>query len=292
MRLGVVMPIGLGRQENVALALDHLMKQTEPVQQIVAVLDGLDVELPPLVDDDRFQILKIKKHQPGMEQPRNEGVRLMRHIRPDVTHVAFLDSDIIVAEDWHRSILDAYECGDEQRIMVCPYEWMPQGNRRIMITLRNDPRHPQFRVTQPDEVFVGDLSAGLACFSGNLVWPINEFVRVGGFWSQIHHGRCEDGELGLRAVAMGVPISFCAAARGWHLWHPENNALKVERNERDVPMLNNRHPWVGGAGVLLVDRDGKAFDVHCSGCDQWVPTIQWWEHATECSVPFELKVDE
>ncbi len=289
MKLGVVMPIGLGRQENVALALDHLMKQTRPVEQVVAVLDGLDVEVPALRDDG-FQVLKVKKHQPGNEQPRNEGVRLMQHIRPDVTHVAFLDSDIIVADDWHQSIKDAYMQGDEQRIMVCPYEWMPQGSRRIMATLHNDPRQPQFRVTQPNEVFVGDLSAGLACFSGNLVWPISEFARVGGFWSQIHHGRCEDGELGLRAVAMGVPISFCAAARGWHLWHPINTNLALERNERDVPMLNNRHPWVEGAGVFVVDRDGKAFDVHCSGCDQSVPTIQWWEHAAACSVPFELKV--
>ncbi len=286
MKLGVVIPVGTGRESNLAQALQALCDQHIPVAQILLVLDGALVSSPIVKDID---VLRVPKHFPGMEQPRNAGVR---HLRKDITHVAFLDSDIIVGPDWHEEIISAYELAISERVMVCPYEWLPRSSRNIMRELKNDPRWPQFRSTSPDQVFRGDISTGLACFSGNLVWPVDEFKRVGGFWSEIHHGRCEDGELGLRAVAMDVPISFCSTARGWHLWHPENTDLKEERNERDVPMLNARHPWVQGAGVFLVDRDGAAFDVLCSGCDESIPTIQWWEHATECEVPFELKSEE
>lgn len=140
-------------------------------------------------------------------------------------------------------------------------------------------------------VWENDISAGLSCFSGNLVWPVDEFIRVGGFWSEIHHGRCEDGELGLRAVSMGVPISFAPRARGWHLWHRINTSLAKARNKRDVPMLNERHPWVEGAQVFLVDRDGAAFDVLCPGCSNMIPTIGWWRHSEECGVSSALPTE-
>jgi hypothetical protein len=101
------------------------------------------------------------------------------------------------------------------------------------------------------------LNVGLACFSGNLIWPLLDFKRIGGFWNELHHGRCEDGELGLRAVAQGIPISYASLARGWHLDHPTDVAEKMRRNARDVPMLNERHPWVAGHDVFVVEEDGR-----------------------------------
>lgn len=226
----------------------------------------------------------IRKHQPGDEQPRNVGARVALDYEPYLTHFWFLDSDIVVEPD----CLAAYEIAmqaaphGEDRILVGPYEWLPEHVRRPEPSLRNDPRWAMFDASPPDRVFRNDLSAGLACFGGNLIWPVGEFQRVGGFWSELYHGRCEDGELGLRAVAMDVPISMCAQARGWHLWHPRDMAEAVRRNQRDVPMLNARHPWVQGAGVFVIDRDGKAFAVLCTTCSAEVATIEWWEHASSC----------
>jgi hypothetical protein len=138
-----------------------------------------------------------------------------------------------------------------------------------------------------------NLSMVLKCLDGeggNLLWPVGEFQRVGGFWSELYHGRCEDGELGLRAVAMDVPISFCAEARGWHLWHPRNQAEAMRRNQRDVPMLNARHPWVQGSGIFVIDRDGKAFAVLCMTCSAEIMTNEWWAHSSSCGHTHTLPV--
>jgi len=289
--LGVVMPVGQGRTDNVSMAMNYIFRAEDPIETVVAVLDGQEVE-EPRFKHEKFHYLRIDKHEPGMEQPRNLGVRELIRIDPEVTHVAFLDSDVMVGHKWRTAIEEAYEVGTPGRIMVCPYDWLPAGYRNINPRLRNDPRWPMFDRISPQMSMTGDIGAGLACFSGNLVWPIDEFMRVGGFWSELHHGRCEDGELGLRAVSMGVPISFASQARGWHLWHKVNTPVVLERNKRDVPMLNTRHPWVQQSGVILVDRDGAAFDVLCPGCKQMVPTSIWWAHFVSCAVPPIIPIKE
>lgn len=299
-KIGVVIPVGAGRIENLHVILACLSAQTVTPDVVIVVGDGHDA-LDGMHTDlwgERVRAVRTDKHQPGMEQPRNIGVRALRSLRPDVTHVWFLDSDVMVEPECLETYLEALQGQDQDRILVGPYDWLPEGVRPApgavpleLHVMDNDPRWPSFHRYEADDVLTNDLAAGLACFSGNLVWPVDRFTRVGGFWAELHHGRCEDGELGLRAVAMGVPISFVEYARGWHLWHPINIELTLQRNARDVPMLNERHPWVQGGGVLLVDRDGKAFDVKCRKCESVVPTIAWWRHAEACGVAPEIPVE-
>lgn len=290
-----VMPCGPGREENVVAAVEALRTQSVAYAGLVIVEDGEALPGPVHVEGlDVVQVRTPNKHEPGLEQPRNIGTRLAREFWPDErpTHVHFIDSDVVLAERALEELLAALAQGPEDRIVVAPYEWLPAHSLRppgaefwdYAPDVRNDPRWAMFRASPPEKVYREDLSAGLACFSGNLLWPISEFVRVGGFWNDLHHGRCEDGELGLRAVAMNVGISFAALARGYHLGHAVDHALVAARNERDVPMLNERHPWVTEGGVFMVDRDGKAFDVRCPGCGLEVATIEWWAHAESCGV--------
>lgn len=287
MKTAVVIPTGVGRMDNLVQTLACLDRQTVQPDVVVVVQDGHEEPVPPVYPG--LIVSRLGKHKPGMPQPRNVGVGIARqHVR-DLTHVAFLDSDVVVHNDWLETIMDAYG-SDPDRIMVCPYEWLPDGVRpgrtpnfwTAVQSVYTDQRWAMFNASPREKVYYADLSAGLACWSGNLVWPIEEFRRVGGFWHEIHHGRCEDGELGLRAVAMGVGISFCAQARGYHLDHSVNTAWKLEANARDVPMLNKRHPWVQQGGVFLVDRDGKAFDATCPSCGAVVSTGEWWDHAEAC----------
>lgn len=287
----VAIPVGRGREANLNCVLDALAAQERPPGDLIVVSDDAG-----LSDQIRRRIamlfgglvVDLPKHEPGMEQPRNVAVRVARDWNPDLTHVAFLDSDVVVAPDWLELIAGDIERRGQDRILVCPYDWLG-GSRPGLdpdfwanaADLYNDPRWAMFREHDSSQTFRNDLSKGLGCFSGNLVWPIDEFMRVGGFWSEIHHGRCEDGELGLRAVAMDVPIGLLREARGWHLHHEVNIDLAIQRNARDVPMLNDRHPWMEQGAVFMVDRDGKAFDVRCR-CGEQVPTILWWEHASSC----------
>jgi GT2 family glycosyltransferase len=278
MKTAVVMPVGPGRGDNVRQSIESLAAMTTHPHLLLVVCDG-EVDLPTELDDMPFPAVALRapKHEPGMEQPRNIGVRRLEDT--DIDTAWFLDSDIIVAPEALERFEEAMD--GRPRILVGPYDWLPPGTREPMSELKNDPRWASFEEHGWNEVMVENLSAGLACFSGNLVWPIDEFARIGGFWNELHHGRCEDGELGLRAVACGVPISMVAGARGWHLAHAVDFELTLQRNERDVPMLNERHPWVEGEGLFVVEEDGKRFNVRCK-CGWEGNTAEIWAHQHEC----------
>lgn len=290
MKTGVVIPVGPGRLENLLQVLHSLAAQTVKPDVVAVICDGEDAAFEvegaypiPLA------VLTTSKHTPGEEQPRNIGVRLLRDLEmgKDLTHVWFLDSDILIGPDCLEMYEQAMEMEPIERILIGPYDWMPPGVREPMPGLKNDPRWVSFDQHEPFQMFRDDLSAGLACFSGNLVWPIAEFERVGGFWNELYHGRCEDGELGLRAVSMQVPISYVKGARGWHLYHDFDKQVVDERDARDVPMINDRHPWVEKGGVYVEDRDGKRFWVRCPNCRCEFPSSQIWAHKAECVTPGE-----
>jgi GT2 family glycosyltransferase len=281
-KIGVVIPVGPGRAENLAMVLDSVNRQVGIRPAVVClVCDGPEahLEVEPKEGWDLPVIsIHAAKHEPGMEQPRNIGVREIEKF--DCTHVWFLDTDVIVEEGALTEIA-ANLMQQEPDALCCPYEWLPPGFRAEDPTLYNDPRWVSFNAPMSEVPTTGDLSTGLACFSGNLVWKISTFKEVGGFWNELHHGRCEDGELGLRAVAMGKSIGFCKQARGYHLWHQINRQLTEERNARDVPMLNERHPWVQGEGVFMKEEDGMRFDVECV-CGWEGPTVEIFRHQGEC----------
>jgi hypothetical protein len=241
-----------------------------------------------------------------MEQPRNIGVRELQKVAAfglpnPITHVWFLDTDIIFGPNTLQAFADAYEANPEPRILVGPYDWMKPGERTLPpVDLSRDSdridhaddRWNAFDAHPPDEVTYNPTGSGPACFSGNLVWPIDEFWRVGGFWDQMHHGRCEDGELGIRAVAAGVGVSFVAKARGFHLWHPVNVDWVLATNAVDVPKINKRHPFMPdgeGPHLLMAAKDGVRFDFKCPTCGGRFNSLSYWAHAGgvdwQCTAP-------
>lgn len=272
---GVVMTVGAGREDNALLAIEHLLQMSEEPYEIVLVLDGDDVHIP---FDPRFTRVNIAKHQPGEEQPRNVGVR---NLSPACTHAWFLDSDILVEPDVLRCYRQAAEQEGYGVILVGTYEWMPEGMRWPAAEIENDPRWAMFH-ERGQGATTGELGVALGNFGGNLVWPISEFTRIGGFHRMLHHGRCEDGELGLRAASHLIPMSLVAGARGYHMAHPVNHELAMERNRRDVPMLNSWHPWVEGKGLIVTEADGARFDFICR-CGAQVNTLEMWAHEAECN---------
>ncbi len=124
---------------------------------------------------------------------------------------------------------------------------------------------------------IAKLNVALGCFGGNLVWPISRFRCVGGFHPELHHGRCEDGELGLRAASYRIPMVLVPEARGWHIAHNIDVELAKVRNERDVPLINKWHPWVEEKGLVVTDEDGARFDFVCR-CGAQVNTLLMWDH--------------
>lgn len=306
MHAAAVIPVGAGRLANLTRCLHSLSTMTmlKSPDLIVLVGDGEEAtrEAEAALDEARrwplppIEVVAAAKHEPGMEHPRNIGVRRVQEINQrnamlrmgyPMRYVWFLDSDLIVKPDTFFAFQQASYTGGE-RILLGPYDFMPKGETEPMPDYYQDMRWRSFEEHEAGEVLENDLSAGLACFSGNLVWPLDAFVRVGGFWSELHHGRCEDGELGLRAVACGVPISFVKDARAWHVWHggdPEPTAEWMQWatgvNAIDVPKIDARHPWLHGKGVFVVEEDGKRFNVECR-CGWKGNTAEIWDHKSMC----------
>lgn len=305
MEVGVVIPVGPGRVENLTAAMECLERQTVRPSIIVLCCDGPDAHIDAQVQNWRvpIAILDLAKHEPGMPQPRNVGAKFLMDLNgredeefkniPEITHIWFLDTDIITTPDALEQYIKAMEANDEPRILVGPYDWLPPDVGSPQPELHNDPRWVSFKDAYPWDVERENLAAGLACFSGNLVWPLDLFKKSGGFWDEIHHGRCEDGELGLRAVAMGIGVSFVPEARGWHIDHPYDPEERTRRNARDVPMINARHPWKelgeGGDELFVVDQDGKRFNVRCGKCGENFNSNLIWPHRDECQGKPEIR---
>jgi glycosyltransferase involved in cell wall biosynthesis len=277
MKPAVVITTCVGREDNLKRTLGCLAQQTFQPRAVCIVYDGC----PPFrLPDTPFRVLTtvIPRHKPGEPQPRNVGFQHIRDEDPACDYVWFLDSDLIFKPDVLAAYATAVGTG-EPRILIGPYDWLAEGEKAIGGRLEfPDPRWASFREHGP-KLLRYSMGAGLACFGGNLVWPVREFEEIGGFHINLHHARCEDGELGLRACERGVPMQFVGAAHAWHVWHPRDDGESTRRNERDVPLLNRMHPWVEKQGLRVVAKDGKRFDWKCPDCDGVFNSLNYWDHA-------------
>ena len=66
-------------------------------------------------------------------------------------------------------------------------------------------------------------------------------------------------------------------ARAWHVAH-QIGAGALEKNARDVPLLNSWHPWVQEQGLLLTEADGARFDFACPDCNLVMNSADYWNH--------------
>jgi hypothetical protein len=312
-RCGVVVPVCPGRKDNVELMLHYLFAPDALKRPEVAVLvlDGPDVEIPEVPEHVGSQVGIVQteqRHEPGREQPRNVGVRVLQQRHPELNYVWFLDADILVGGATMAHLELAYVRAQMQNvepILVGPYEWLSEGMRAPMPEVRTDFREAMFNELNL-QITVSQLGVALGNFGGNLAWPISEFVRIGGFHPQLYMGRCEDGELGLRAASHRIPMMLVKEARGYHMAHAVDHQEAMRRNERDVPLLNSWHPWVqvkctncdavwqggrdtcancGGTetkgGLIVTDQDGARFDYVCA-CGHQVNTLEMWAHMENC----------
>lgn len=293
-KLGVVIPAGPGRRENVELALEHLAAQSglgEDVLDVLVACDGAEawedcgsvVAPSPTLN---LNVVGMAKHTPGHEPPRNYGLRMLVTLKPTVEFVWFLDSDVIV-EPWAlNAFREALDDRDPDGVLCGPYDWgepglrelVPRGDPRIAIA---DYRWAMFDEHRPSEKLCYHLGAALANFSGNLVWPVKEFIRTGGFHLNLSAGRVDDGEYGVRAAVNGVATSFVAQARGMHVWHPINMDWVLATNSREVPLLNSWHPYIQELGVIPVKQDGMRLNMVCQECGEEINTLEIWDHITK-----------
>jgi GT2 family glycosyltransferase len=290
MKTAVIIPTAENRIENLIQNLDHLENQTVKVPLVVIVCDGpfshkvIDAISPWEFYESNIETIKIleaPKHVAGSGtlQPKNYGAAFVDRHYNDITHLWFLDSDIIVEKSALEAYIEAHfiEVGID-RILIGPYEWLPANERKINPDIHNDPRTQMFEDYNIEYTSVGEINFALANFGGNIVYPLEAFKRVGGFWDDLSAGRVEDGEMGLRCASMGIPMAVVPDARGYHLHHSVNHSWKVKTNKKEVPMINQRHPWVQQEGLIVVEKDGKRFDWINPDTGESVNTLEIWNY--------------
>lgn len=273
---GVVITTCTGREKNLRGVLDSLDAQTLKPPWVVIVYDGCPIMA---VGDHSYPIRHVvmPKHQPGMVQPRNVGVEQLQQVYPEANFVWFVDSDVVMEPGAFKEYADSHAEHHEDAIMIGPYDWMAPNGAGIGTA---DGRWAMFHQYGREHVHrgQGSINVALGCFGGNIVYPIADFNRIGGFWNELYHGRCEDGELGLRAIAEGCGMALVAKARGYHQWHTVDMAGALKKNERDVPMLNARHPWVQNEGYVVTEGDGRRFEWDCPKCKARMNCQLIWGH--------------
>lgn len=284
---GVVIPTAETRLNNLVEVVKSLARQKNGAPDaIVVVCDGFDsdkAEQYLLENLDAWPVnvyfLENEKHVAGTNtmQPKNAGAKFFEENFPEINYYWFVDSDIIMSEDalWEYKKAEDHE---PNRICIGPYEWLPAGIRHAQETLYNDPRWEMFREFTYKHTSVGELNFALANFGGNVVYPKDAFIKVGGFWNELSAGRVEDGEMGLRCASYGIPMCVVSKARGWHLDHPTNHEWKLRTNAVEVPKINERFPEVESQGIVMVDEDGKRFDFICEHCGEQLNTWYLWSH--------------
>lgn len=290
-KLGAVIPAGAGRRDNIELSLEYLAAQSgldEECLDVMLVCDGpqaweecrsVKTPAPGL----NLNVVGMDKHEPGQEPPRNLGLRMLCTLKPSIEWVWFLDSDIVLEPGALHAFREALDGREPDGVLCGPYDWgepglrelVPRGDPRIAL---DDYRWEMFDENPPDVKLRYHLGAALANFSGNLVWPVEEFRRTGGFHMNLTAGRVDDGEYGVRAAVNGVASSFVGQARGLHIWHPVNLDWVLATNTREVPLINQWHPYIEGLGVIPVEEDGIRLNMICQECGEEINTLAIWDH--------------
>jgi glycosyltransferase involved in cell wall biosynthesis len=270
MNIGIVIPTGPGRKENLDIVLSSIRGQNLDIPIVVAA-DGRkaydEVHSGIVISVD---IISADKHEPGKEPPRNYGARFLEQLYPGIEWVWFLDSDVYLEPGSVDAVLEHL---DKKRIICGYYNWLNKRGGQA----EQDYRMNMFEEFGPDDVLEYHLGAALANFSGNLVWPLDEFKRVGGFHPGLSAGRVDDGELGVRAATYGIGTSFLFENKGHHIYHDVDGARVRRINTAEVPLINQWHPYIQELGIVPRDLDGKRFNYICE-CGEEVNTLEMWSH--------------
>ncbi len=123
MRISVVIPT-FNRGYCIARAINSVLNQTFPAQEIIIVDDGSTDNTEQVLSHFKEQVIIIKQHNSGVAAARNAGIK-----KAQGEWIALLDSD----DEWLPDKLksqDAYHQQNNQfHIFQCAEIWIRNGKR-------------------------------------------------------------------------------------------------------------------------------------------------------------------
>ncbi len=124
MQISVIIPT-YNRAHMLAFALESVLKQSYPIQEIIVVDDASEDDTRDRLDEfrDRVRIIRLEQNH-GVSHARNQGIQAS-----NAEWLAFLDSD----DRWHREKLETqvvyHEHNPAMRISQCDEIWIRDGVR-------------------------------------------------------------------------------------------------------------------------------------------------------------------
>lgn len=235
-----------------ALEHQHLREDTVVAgYEVVVVDDGSTDGTLEWLDSHRQELSKVRslsQDHLGPAAARNLGVE---QAKGDT--IIFIDSDLVVTENFLQAHADALVQGQQQlgSDRVFTYGWVINTNNF------DNPSSEPYKIT--------DFSAAYFA-TGNVAIARKWLEEAGLFDTRFQLYGWEDLELGVRLKQLGLKLIKCPAAVGYH-WHPPFNLDQI-------PRMIDREIQRGRMGVLFYQKH-PTWDVRMMIQMTWLHRILW-----------------
>ncbi|GAB4281367.1 MAG: glycosyltransferase family 2 protein [Oscillatoriaceae cyanobacterium] len=194
------------------------------------------------------QLRRFRQEHGGPAAARNLGVS---QAKGDT--IIFIDSDLVVTEDFIQAHGDALAAGREK-----------MGSDRLftygqVINTCNfdNPTSEPYKIT--------DFSAAYFA-TGNVAISRHWLEKAGLFDTRFHLYGWEDLELGVRLKQLGLKLIKCPAAKGYH-WHPPFSLAQL-------PQLIEKEIQRGRMGVVFYEKH-PTWEVRMMVSLTWIHRLLW-----------------
>lgn len=224
--IGFVIP-SYDRADNLRLVLQGLEQQTEQEFAVVVCDDGSTDDTEEVVASfaGSLSIVYCWRARDGYDPGavRNKGVRYLPRA---VTHIWFLDSDVILSPGAVEHALTKHLGPHPEVVVAGRYDWLRPDVRRA-------PFEGQFAADHRSKWDCDEIvRCSGAALTGNLIVPLDIFLKTGGFDPNLKGMRAEDCEFGYNLRSKGYMMVMCEHIVGYHLCH--SPVLASEESVRGV----------------------------------------------------------
>lgn len=263
--LSVIIPVGDGREKNLALVFHALQNQTFKNFEVILCCDGArGVTGMPSID---FPDLHMTYSWVPRQGPVNLGA-LNRNRGTRLAHTdqfVFLDSDVVLNPDALKVYAEGF-WNFPTRAICGPYHWLPpmevttddlDNNWDAFIAgklphtqkppythrVGGDPRLVPWESVSSDALFC-DYRRSIMMLSGNLAVHRKVYDGAGGFWEELQYGI--DGAFGLATYQAGFSWSFDGRAVGYHLYHERSKGIVGGESMKKIrERFHSDTTWLG-----------------------------------------------
>ena len=221
------------------LALESQQFKNDKISgyEVVLVDDGSTDNTLEWVAENQQQLAHVityKQNHQGAAAARNLGVE-----KASGDTIVFIDSDLVVTENFLQAHADALVAGEEKQKSdrLFTYGWVINTNNF------DDPTSEPYKIT--------DFSAAYFA-TGNVAIARKWLEKVGLFDTGFQLYGWEDLELGVRLKKLNLKLIKCPKAVGYH-WHPPFDLSQI-------PKMIDREMQRGRMGIVFYHKH-PTFDV-------------------------------